>query len=124
MTLLGKIMTFVVLMISTAVGVAGLMVYASHRNWKSMAQELKAEYEEEKQIREQAQVRISFLQKQLEKEKVSLFLTAFEVAELRKNNEKQETLFAARGKKKEEIKGLNALLFFLLLSVGRRLGRQ
>jgi hypothetical protein len=71
MTLLGKIMTFVVLIMSIAFGVLGMMVYASHRNWKDAAQNLKAEYTANKAVLDQQKVRIGNLNTVIKQEKVA-----------------------------------------------------
>lgn len=71
MTLLGKIFTFVILIMSTAFGVLGMMVYASHRNWKEAAEEVKAEYTKNQTILSQQKVRIDALKLQIKQEKVA-----------------------------------------------------
>lgn len=71
MTLLGKIFTFVILILSIAFGVLGMMVFASHKNWKEAAQQLKKEYDDLKLIRDQGLVRIDDLKLQIKQEKVA-----------------------------------------------------
>lgn len=71
MTLLGKIFTFLILIMSTAFGVLGMMVYASHRNWKDAAEEIKAKYNENATTLQQAQVRIDALKLEIKQEKVA-----------------------------------------------------
>ena len=71
MTLLGKIFTFVILIMSTAFGVLGMMVYASHRNWKETAEKIKADYTQNKGMVEQQKARIDVLKLQIKQEKVA-----------------------------------------------------
>lgn len=71
MTLLGKIMTFVVLIMSIAFGVMGMMTYASHKNWRQAAEDLKAEYTEKANSLEQQKKRIDELKLQVAQEKVA-----------------------------------------------------
>ncbi|MEE2640941.1 MAG: hypothetical protein VX768_09970 [Planctomycetota bacterium] len=71
MTLLGKIFTFIILIMATSFGVLGLMVYASHRNWKEAAEKVKADYNANVTILDQQKVRIDALKLQIKQEKVA-----------------------------------------------------
>ena len=74
MTLLGKIFTFVILIMSTAFGVLGMMVYASHQKLERTAAE-KAQSRRTPRTRtmvdDQQKVRIDELKLQIKQEKVA-----------------------------------------------------
>lgn len=71
MTLLGKIMTFVVLILSIVFGVMGMMTYASHRNWKDYALDMKAKFDASEKVLGEAKSNNSKLELQIKQEKVS-----------------------------------------------------
>ena len=71
MTLLGKIMTFVVLILSIVFGVIGMMTYASHRNWQDYALDMKAKFDASEKVLAEAKSNNSALELQIKQEKVS-----------------------------------------------------
>ncbi|MEC9093923.1 MAG: hypothetical protein VX438_14535 [Planctomycetota bacterium] len=56
---------------STAFGVLGMMVYASHRNWKQEAEVIKQKYDEMKITKDNSLVRIDALKLLIKQEKVT-----------------------------------------------------
>lgn len=107
MTLLGKIFTFVILIMSTAFGVLGMMVYASHRNWKEAAEEIKAKYTQNQNLVDQQKVRIADLELQIKREKVA---RAQVISNLYAERDDLETQNAALTTERNSLRGQAAVL--------------
>ena len=119
MTLLGKIFTFVILIMSTAFGVLGMMVYASHRNWKEQAEEIKSQYTRNQILVGNQKTKIDQLKLEIKQEKVA---RAQVISNLYAERDDLQTRNGAAQNERDAFRKQASDLQTQLAQAGRRIG--
>ena len=82
MTLMGKILTVLILFMSVLFMGFAICVYATHRNWETVAKQAKQDTQAQKDINQQLRTSLTELQRQIAQERVAR-RTALQVLESR-----------------------------------------